>query len=109
MDNHKLQQKVDEAMASIDGIQRAYPKPFFFTRLQARIDRRKQNPWERIAGTIARPAFAVLSVVAVIAINTVVIVNKNSSSKAIPEHAEMAIADEYSNSIAYYAIENAQP
>jgi hypothetical protein len=39
----------------------------------------------------------------------VVIVNKNSSEKAIPEHAEMAIADEYNNSIAYYAIENVQP
>ena len=109
MDNKLQQQKVDETIASIDNIQRAYPNPFFFTRLQARIERKASNPWERITRTLARPAIAALSILAIVAVNTVVIVNKASASKAVPEHAEMAIADEYNNTIAYYAIENAQP
>lgn len=109
MGKHILQYQVDQAMASIDDIQRAYPKPFFFTRLQARIARKEKNPWEKASKMLARPAIAFLSILSVVAINTVVILNKTSASKAVPEHAETVIADEYNSTVAYYAIENVQP
>ena len=96
-------------MASLDNIGRAHPKPFFFTRLQARMERRRRNAWEKMSGILARPAVAVLSVVTVIVINAVVIVNKTVATSSMPDYPEMAIADEYNSTVAYYAIENVQP
>ena len=109
MDNKLIQQQVDKAFQSLDNIQRAYPNPFFFTRLQARIEKTETSLWEKITRTLARPVIAGLSILTIVAINTVVVVNQTSESKAVPEHAEMAIADEYNRTIAYYAIENVQP
>jgi len=104
-----ISKQVDEALASIDDIPRAEPNPFFFTRLQARISRQESNFWVRATGIMTRPAIAAFGVMAILMINTAVIINKASASTEVPEHAEMAIADEYNKTIAYYAIENAQP
>ncbi len=34
--------KIYDAMNSIDGVQKAAPRPFFFTRLEARMQQRKK-------------------------------------------------------------------
>jgi len=40
-----IQKKVEEALSSLDGIQRAQPGPYFVTRLTARLQNDKRNVW----------------------------------------------------------------
>ncbi|HSR39659.1 MAG TPA: hypothetical protein VLL95_12150 [Phnomibacter sp.] len=63
-----MQQWVDGALESIDGLPRAQANPFLFTRIQERL-RQRNSPWEKVASFVARPAFAVAIVVAFLSVN----------------------------------------
>jgi hypothetical protein len=39
MESKNLPEKIEQALQSLDGIQRAEPMPFFYTRLQARMQK----------------------------------------------------------------------
>jgi hypothetical protein len=73
------QNRVDEALECLNGIRRAEPNPYFFTRLQARLERDEKNVWEHIASVLARPAVATVSFVLIIAINAFFLFNNRSS------------------------------
>lgn len=104
-----IQVKVDEVMDSLSGIQKATPQPFFYTRLQARLQKSKKNVWEDLSRVITRPAFAVLSLSFVVLLNTVVIFSESSAAAGMPENTEIAVADEYSRTSSYYNLENVIP
>ena len=81
MDQH-LNKKIDEAMQSLDGIEKASPRPFFFTRLEARMQREKSR-WEIISSFVAKPIVAFACICLVIMINAVVILSSPNSKNLI--------------------------
>lgn len=95
-------------MDSVNGIERAHPSPFFYTRLMARIGNRESSAWERVSRLITRPSIAAISLSLVLILNVFVVVNQVSANDA-PDNSETALAEEYSSANAYYAIENVQP
>lgn len=103
-----IQMRVDAAMDSLSGITRAVPQPFFFTRLQSRLQRKQRNVWEDLSHIITRPAFAVFSLSLVVLLNTFVILSE-SSPATTPENSELVVADEYNRTSSYYDLENANP
>ena len=103
-----IQKKVDEAMDSIEGINRAIPKPFLFTRVAARISRHENNNWERVGKLISRPAFALITVSMVLMLNLFVAINETSATTAKPNLSEVATADDLGTN-SFYDIENVQP
>jgi hypothetical protein len=92
------EQKIAEALSSVEGIRRASANPFLYTRIQARLQR-KQPVWEKIESWITRPGFAVLVIAMAVTLNLWVAINNNGSrsiSKAPAAQTEQDFALEYS-------------
>lgn len=108
--DEQLKRKVDEAMQSLDGIEKASPRPFFFTRLEARMQREKSK-WEIISSFVARPIIVVASICLVIILNVAVILSSSAFSNSTDKQSnEIATADEYNSVSALpYEYVNATP
>lgn len=109
MDQH-LNKKIDEAMQSLDDVEKASPRPFFFTRLEARMQREKSR-WETISSFLSKPAVAIACICLIIIINAAVILSSgNLNTSTDQQNNELATADEYNSvSAPLYEFVNATP
>lgn len=109
MDQH-LEKKIVETMQSLDDIEKASPRPFFFTRLEARMQKEKSS-WEAISSFVARPAIVFAGICLIIMINAVVIFSSASlKNSSVQQSNELATADEYNSiSAPMYEYVNATP
>ncbi|MEO6730362.1 MAG: hypothetical protein ABIN01_04040 [Ferruginibacter sp.] len=74
---HKL---VEEAIDSIEHIQKASPKPFLLTRIDARLHRKNFSLWEKASWLIARPSFAIPGLVILIMLNVMTVLSNENTS-----------------------------
>ncbi len=116
MNREELNSRVDKTLESLDNIERASPGPYFFTRLEARMNRganQARNFWERSGSFLAKPVVALGGVLVIAMINlTLIFSAKDDSINNItePEQSQYAANDEYvqlTNSA--YEIENIKP
>lgn len=109
--NEQINKLVEEALASVDNVNRAEAKPYLFTRINARMSKGTESAWEKAGWFIARPAVAFTGLCLIILINAMVFTFSNSSDEEITvEQVAQAPADEFSYTVAtIYDIENAQP
>ena len=70
----KIEQKVEEALKSLEGIIAAEPKPFFYTRLHTRMEQELLQS-KTILGFQLKPVYAYSVIMALIVINTFAISN----------------------------------
>lgn len=75
-----INKKVQEALESLDGIQKAEPQPYFFTRLKARLERDQKNVWELAGSYMARPAVAIAGLMVILAINVFILIQKETTA-----------------------------
>lgn len=110
MQDENIHKKIEEVMQSIDKIKKASPRPFLFTRLEARMQREK-NIWEKLSSFVARPVIAFACICLVIMINVMVIFSANTSENSlVQQNSESASVDEYSQvTTTLYDFENARP
>lgn len=110
MEDEFLNKKIDEIMQSMDGIKRAAPRPFFFTRLEARMQN-ERNVWNKLSSFVARPVVAFACICLVLIINAMVILLSDTSGNSLTHQgSELATADEYSQvSYNLYDFENSKP
>ena len=102
-----IDKMVDEALNSLDNIERASPAPYLLTRVRARLTDKRQNTWERLVALIGRPAFAIPALLMLIFINVAVVLF-NRSASFNTEQLNPA-ADEFSLTVAtIYDIENSE-
>lgn len=111
--NENVNKRVEMAMDSLDGIQQASPRPFFFTRLEARM-LKERSRWERVSTFIARPVVVVSCICLVVVINLAVIFSSAGSTDILNgagiSQSEVATADEYSQvSSNFYEFVNNKP
>jgi hypothetical protein len=106
----KFNKKTEEIMSSLQGIKRASPLPFFFTRLEARMQSEKEV-WVKISSFLSRPLIAFACILLVILINAAVIMTSRSTSNtSASQNNELATADEYSMvSYFFYEYANTKP
>ncbi|MGN6193540.1 MAG: hypothetical protein ACTHOB_01280 [Ginsengibacter sp.] len=106
----KSGKKIGEVMQSLNGIKKASPSPFFFTRLEARMEREKSG-WEKISSFIAKPVIAFACICLVIMINAwVIFFSRNSQNSTDQQTSELATTDEYNLvSSTFYEFVNAKP
>jgi hypothetical protein len=103
--------KADKTIESLEGIQRAEPRPFFFTRLKARLERDEKNIWEITGAFLARPAIAVAGLCLILSINVFILIQKDTTSTPI-NTAQTTTLPEDENIIAVsgtYDYENLEP
>ena len=104
-----IEKKIEETLNSLDDMHRANPRPFFYTRLQARLKENPWNIWESIVFFLARPAVATAAAFLIIALNLVLILRNSEPALPIADQEEQAFADEYSLTVnAIYNYENGQ-
>ena len=106
-----IHKKIDDTLASIDGIEKAMPRPFLFTRLEARMNYEKSF-WWKMSAFITKPSIAFICVCFVLIINVMVIflTSKSFKTSTTQQGSELAIADEYSQaSTPAYDFENIKP
>ena len=106
MKKHEIEKKIETTLNSLDHVTRVGPRPFFFTRVQARLSRTDRTVWENISSFLAQPAVALSVICLIISLNTFVILNRENSpsvsdqtSFIIPEESEV-------DTIAFYEEEN---
>lgn len=85
------EKKAAAALESLDGMQRATPSPYFYTRLRARMGR-EESGWNGIAVLISRPLFALCMIAVVLFVNTWIVLRSNDSD-SLPANAFQVTAD----------------
>ena len=102
---------IEESLNSMDDVKRAEPKPFLFTRINARMNKGTESVWEKAGWFITRPAVALAVICLVLIINaTAIFYNKAETQVATTDVAIQNTADEFSYTVAgIYDSENTQP
>ncbi|MEO8720107.1 MAG: hypothetical protein ABI372_03320 [Ginsengibacter sp.] len=91
----KLNKKIEEVMGSLTDVKKASPTPFFFTRLEARMQREK-NIWETISSFVTKPLIVFVCVFFVIMVNVFIISSPRNPINTVDEQSnEIAASDEY--------------
>lgn len=104
-----IHKQVEDALSSVDNIDRAEPKPFFYTRLEARLAKNRSNRWETLSRAISKPAIAFATLAIVLILNAAVVVQGLNAVSDVPDFSEMTTTEDLRSSISFYDIENNQP
>jgi hypothetical protein len=86
--NENMEHNIKEALNSLDGMEKASAGPYFFTRLQQRLQAAKISTWEKIGGWISKPTIAFGSLFAVIILNAALIINKPAKPDRFDESTD---------------------
>ena len=93
----KIDDLIDQALNSADGIERAVVKPFLLTRINSRLNQSKETIWEKASWFIGRPSVAFSGLAMLILINvTVIIFNRSQPGPVAPEQSLQENIDEFS-------------
>jgi hypothetical protein len=108
--DENIEERIEEVLNSIGNIQRATPKPYLLTRINARLAPAK-NAWENLAAFISKPSNMAAGICLLLAINISVLAYKNQIPNATTERSITISADEeddYNNLATIDNIENPQ-
>ena len=107
----QINKLIEEALSSVDDAQRAEPRPYLLTRINARMSKTAGSAWEKAGWLITRPAVALAVVCLVLIINaTAIFYNKTETPVATADVAVQNTTDEFSYTVAgIYDSENTQP
>ena len=107
-----LNDKIDAALKSIDGLAKASPKPFLLTRINAGLNNAvAETVWSQIAFYLKKPLVAGFAILLLIFVNIIAI--KSIKNRSETENiAKAATAQKYDFAInvsVLYDIENHEP
>lgn len=108
----KINNLINQALNSADGIERAVVKPFLLTRINARLNQSKETIWEKASWFIGRPSVAFSGLAILIFINvTVIIFNRSAPLPVVTEQPAQESIDEFSYTAVstIYDFENSEP
>ena len=108
--NSNIQNMVEEVMNSCEGITSASPGPYFFTRVQARLNRIEKNIWEKISSFIARPTIAITMVSIILLMNTVAVLQHKKSATLTVDQPDQSVYEEFNVAVnTFYDYEIKEP
>lgn len=92
----EIDKLVQDTLDSLEGIRRAEPAPYFYTRLQARLQRSERTIWESMGAFLARPAVAIASLCLILILNGFLLFQQNnntSSNLPVANSPEVFVTD----------------
>ena len=102
-----MNNRIDEALGSLDNTVRANPKPYLLTRINARLSKTTETVWERAGRFIARPAIAITGLCLVMGINALIITYSDPSPENSIAAEQQQVTDDFSTTVAtLYDTEN---
>jgi hypothetical protein len=107
MDKDNIDRRIEKATHSIDHIERVSPRPFFSTRLEARMLRESET-WMRVSTFFTRPVIAFASVCFIVLLNLFIVFGDiNPETTTAQQINEYPAADEYTLiATSLYDVEN---
>lgn len=97
--------KIQSVLDSLEGMERAVPKAFFYTRLRARMEK-QGGVLDKILYYITRPAVGIAAALLIIVINTVAMVMAAPAHDQNATTTEIASVDEYSQAnLSFFDVE----
>lgn len=98
---HHIDKQVEDTMNSLDGLQKASPGPYFFTRVNARLHKHQKDAWEQTLSFLTRPAILAASVIAIIVVDIIALTNlKSTENNQVAIEQAQVFAEEYDYAIA---------
>ena len=89
--------EIEAILNSFDGVEKASPTPFLFTRVMARMHDSDDNIWSRILQFITKPAFALGIALVFLMINMYILLNQYSGTVEQAEESTQTLALEYTS------------
>ncbi|MEP7374396.1 MAG: hypothetical protein ABI675_13465 [Chitinophagaceae bacterium] len=82
-----IEKRVEDALNSLDGIQRAAPQPWLFSRVKGRLLRQEEKTkWETIGSFLSKPAVAIAGLLLILGLNGVLLFNQQSGSSVVVQN-----------------------
>lgn len=101
---------IDQIMDSLDGIQSAMPRPFLHTRIMARMDRTRKDPWVRTWNFISKPAVSMAIVASLMIMNLYIFIQRSADQVEVKEEPTASVANDYEQQfVSYYSINEDLP
>lgn len=109
-----IDKRVNKALESLEGIQRAELTPYFFTRVKAGLHRDKKTVWEIAGAWLARPGIAIAGLLLILSLNAFLLFEKDTTPTVEPSanYTSQATEEEYvltSATNTSYDYENIEP
>jgi hypothetical protein len=79
-----------EIMATLNCLENlspAQPAPFFYTRVRSRLERKRENIWDKFSNVLSNPAFAVAMIALVLSLDGVLLLNKEETVTPVSENS----------------------
>lgn len=87
----KIEQEIDKTLASLERMESASPRPFFYTRLEAKMQKR----YAPMPKFVLRPAFIWSFLALILIINVSVVISYAKRTHSSEEQNANAFAQEY--------------
>src|SRR5690606_20839851 len=102
----KINRLIEETMGSLDNIERASPKPYLLTRINAGLSQKTSSVWDKITAYLSKPVFVAGVLAIVIALNLFVMMNQ---SETVVTNEPVVTAGFATSSAALFDPVNIQP
>jgi hypothetical protein len=90
-------EELEAILNSLEGIQKAVPEPFLYTRLKARMMRTEDNVWSKMLQFVSKPAFALAAVFVFFLINGYILFNQFKEATVPAPESAQTLAMEYAS------------
>jgi hypothetical protein len=76
-----LEKKINDVLDSLDGIQPAEPRPYFYTRVLARLKRDEATGWSVVGSFLGKPAIAIAGLFLILVMNIFIVTRQDSNQE----------------------------
>jgi hypothetical protein len=95
--NRDIEKRVEETLNSLDGIQRATPQPWLFSRVKAKLLQEQEEErtlWGSVSSFLSKPAVAIAGLFLILFLNGIFLYNQQQNiSPSITEANELQPSD----------------
>jgi hypothetical protein len=109
---HEIEHQVEEALKSLDGLERAKANHFLYTRVHAKLSIAPKTIWESITSYISKPVIAMAMLCMVILTNAAVVYWQSAPDDVVAstDQPQLALTEEYHITVAsIYEDETPEP
>ncbi len=107
-----IEGKIERALESLDGMQRATPQPWLYARVKARLQREEKTVWESIGSFLSKPAVAMAGLGMILVLNIFVLFkqgNFQDATNVANQPVQLTDSESILASNSSFDYENVQP
>jgi len=85
-----MDKRIEDALNSLDGVHRAAPQPWLFTRVKGILLKQEEKTrWEIIGSFLSKPVVAISGLFLILGLNGILLFNQQSGSSVVAIQSEL--------------------